>query len=192
MQGSSLRSLQTSFYNRAFGKYDAITEEGLNTSTQRQMQFAQLLNLRELGVPVPSDLLIKNSTMQNKQELIDAIGQSEQQQAKSQYEQTQVQVEVLKAQIEDLKARAMANEGLGYERASRVTENQALAVERIAAAQRDRDLGTLDRVKAAKELTDMDLGHLERAIGILKMIQEDQKAETPGIESAKAQMSQSA
>jgi hypothetical protein len=166
------------FYNRAFGKYDSIVEEGLNTSTQRQMQFAQLLQLREMGVPVPAELLIKNSTMQNKEELINAIGQQEEQQAQQAQQQAQAQVEVLKAQIEDLKARAMANEGLGYERASRVTENQALAVERIAAAQKDRDMGTLDKVRAAKELTDMDLGHLEKALNILKAIQGDQEEET--------------
>lgn len=165
------------FYNRAFGKYDAVVEEGLNTSTQRQMQFAQLLQMKEMGMPVPTDLLIKSSTLQNKQELIDAIKQQEQQQSQMAQQQQQVQMEVLKAQIADLHAKAMANEGLGYERASRITENQALAVERIAEAQKDRDLGTLERVKAAKELTDMDLSHLERAVNILKMLQEDQKQE---------------
>ena len=30
------------FYNKAFGKYDAAIEEGLNTTTQKQMRFAQL------------------------------------------------------------------------------------------------------------------------------------------------------
>lgn len=160
------------FYNRAFGKYDAVVEEGLNTSTQRQMQFAQLLQLREMGVPVPTDLLIETSTLQNKQQLVDKITQQEQQQQQMAMQQQQAQVAVLQAQIEDLKSRAMANEGLGHERASRVAENQALAVERVAAAQKDRDMGTLDKIKAAKELTEIDLGHLERALNILKMIQE--------------------
>jgi hypothetical protein len=165
------------FYNRAFGKYDAIVEDGLNTSTQRQMQFAQLLQLREIGVPVPAEILVKNSTMQNKEELTNALAQQEQQQAQMAQQQAQAQIEVLKAQIEDLKARAMANEGLGYERASRVSENQALAVERIAAAEKDRDMGTLDKVKAAKELTEMDLTHIERAVSILKMLQEKNEPE---------------
>jgi hypothetical protein len=159
------------FYNRAWQKYDAVVEEGLNTSTQRQMQFAQLLQLRELGVPVPTDLLINSSTLQNKKELVDAITNQEQQQQQMAQQQTSVQLEVLKAQIEDLKARAMANEGLGAERASRIHENRALAVERIAAAEKERDLGTLDKIKAIKELTDIDLGQLERAISILKMFQ---------------------
>ena len=165
------------FYNRAFGKYDAVVEDGLNTTTQRQMQFQQLLNMRELGVPVPTELLIQNSTLQNKQELIDAITQQEQQQAEAAQQQQQAQVQVLQAQIKDLESRAMANEGLGYERASRVQENQALAVERIAAAQKDRDLGTLDRVKAAKELQGIDLNNLQQALDILKSLQEDDREE---------------
>lgn len=165
------------FYNRAFLKYDAVVEEGLNTSTQRQMQFAQLLQLRELGIPVPAELLIKNSTLQNKDELIDAITAQEQHAAQMQQMQQQVEMGKLHAEMKNINAQSMANEGLGYERASRVAENQALAAERIAAAQKERDLGTLDRVKAAKELTTMDLDHLERAIAILRSVQEGQHQE---------------
>jgi hypothetical protein len=165
------------FYNRAFGKYDAVIEEGLNTTTQKQMQFKQLLYLRELGIAVPANLLVESSTLQNKKELIDALSSQEQQQAQIQEQQQQAQIEVLKAQIEDLKSRAMANEGLGIERVSRVHENRALAVERIAEAQKDRDLGALDRIKAAKELTDIDLGQLEKALNIIRSIQESSKSE---------------
>lgn len=165
------------FYNRAFGKYDAVVEEGLNTATQKQMQMQQLLNMRELGVPVPMDLLIENSTLQNKKELKDAIGKQEQQQAQMAQEQHKVDIAVLQAQIEDLKAKAMANEGLGVERASRVQENRALAVERMAQAQHDRDSGLLDRAKAAKELNSIDLEHLERALVILKMLVGDEEKE---------------
>lgn len=165
------------FYNRAFGKYDSVVEEGLNTATQRQMQFAQLLQMRELGIEIPTELLIKSSTLQEKNELIEAITQQQQQQQQQADQQSQVQIQVLQAQIEDLKARAMANQGLGVERVSRVEENRALAIERVAEAQKDRDLGTLDRIKAVKELTDIDLSQIERAINILKMIQEGQAGE---------------
>ena len=172
------------FYNRAFGKYKAVVEEGLNTSTQRQMEFAQLLNLRELGIPVPAEILVKSSTLQNKEELINALGQQEQQQAQMQQAQQEAQIEVLKAQIEDLKARAMANEGLGAERASRIQENRALAIERLAEAQKDRDLGNLDKIRAAKELTSIDLDQLERALNILKMMQ-GKEEEDQGVKPAK-------
>ncbi len=165
------------FYNRAFGKYDAVVEEGLNTTTQKQLQFRQLLELRGLDIPVPASILIESSTLQNKKELTDALSKQEEQQAAAQQQQQQVQIEVLKAQIEDLKARAMANEGLGYERASRIAENKALAVERIAAAQKDRDMGTLDRVKAAKELQGMDIDQLGRLVDIIKSLQEEDRQE---------------
>lgn len=170
------------FYNRAFGKYDAVVEEGLNTTTQKQLQFNQLLQLREMGIEVPTQILVESSTLQNKKELTDALNQQEQQQAQAQEQQQQIQIEVLKAQIEDLKAKAMANQGLGVERASRVEENRALAIERLAEAQKDRDLGTLDRIKAVKELTDIDLNQLDKALQIIRSIQDVQELET--IESA--------
>lgn len=166
------------FYNRSFGKYDAVVEEGLNTSTQRQMQFKQLMEMKEIGIEIPNEMLINSSTLQNKNELIQAMQQQQQQAQQQQQQQQEIQMQVLQAQIEDLKAKAMANQGLGVERVSRVEENRALAVERIAEAQKDRDLGTLDRIKAVKELTDIDLSQIERAINILKMIQEDQNQST--------------
>ena len=162
------------FYNRAFGKYGAVCEEGLNTSTQRQLQFAQLLQMREMGLPVPTKDLINSSTLQGKKELIESIEQQEHQQMQMAQEQHMIDIEVLKAQIQDLQAKATANQGLGVERASRVQENRALAIERLAEAQKDRDMGVLDRVRATKELVDIDLSQLEKAINILKMLQIDQ------------------
>lgn len=169
------------FYNRAFGKYDAVVTEGLNTATQKQMQAKQMLTLLEMGIlqPIPAvlDELLGALSIQNKQEIMNAIGQNQQQQAEQAQEQQQVQLEVLKAQIQDLKSRAMANEGLGYERASRIEENRALAIERISEAQKDRDMGALDRIKAVKELTDIDLNQLQKALEIIAKIQEQQAGE---------------
>lgn len=166
------------FYNRAFGKYDAVVQEGLNTTTQKQMQAKQMLTLIEMGVlqPIPEvvDELMNALSIQNKQEIMNAIKQNQQQQSEQAQQQQQMQLEVLQAQVQDLKSRAMANEGLGYERASRIEENRALAIERIAEAQKDRDLGTLERVKAVKELTDIDLGQLQKALDILQSIQDQQ------------------
>ena len=165
------------FYNRAFGKYKAIVEDGLNTSTQRQMQFAQLLQLRELGIPVPAEILVESSTLQNKEKLTNALSQQEQQAAQAAQMQQETQIELLKAQIEDLHARAVANQGLGHERASRIQENQALAVERRAAAHKDLEQAEYEKVRAIKELSTIDLDQVHRAIEILKMIQENPQKE---------------
>lgn len=165
------------FYNRAFGKYKAIVEDGLNTSTQRQMQFAQLLQLRELGIPVPAEILVESSTLQNKEKLTNALSQQEQQAAQAAQMQQETQIELLKAQIEDLHARAVANQGLGHERASRIQENQALAVERRAAAHKDLEQADLDKVRALKELSTINLDQIHRAVEILKLIQEKPEEE---------------
>ena len=166
------------FYNKNFGKYDATLEEGLNTSTQRQLQFAQLLQLRELGIPVPASLLIETSTLSNKKQLTDAIGQQEQQEQQNQQAQLQTQLQLLQAQVQDLQARAAANQGLGIERASRVQENRAMAIERIAASQKDQQAGELDLIKAAKELQGMDLSHLQQFVDILSAIKQQTMQES--------------
>lgn len=165
------------FYNKAFGKYDAVAEEGLNTSTQRQMQFKQLLALREMGIPVPTNILVESSTLQNKKELVEAIGQQEKQQMETQQLQMKLQMENESAKTKDLEARAEANTGLGLERASRVQENRALAIERLAESEKDRELGTLHKIKAMKELESMDLAHLSQLLTMTEMIDQHTSAE---------------
>lgn len=164
------------FYNKNFGKYDATVEEGLNTSTQRQLQFAQLLHLREMGIPVPTAILVETSTLTNKEQLVEAIAQEEQQQSQMQQQQSQMQIELLKAQIEKLQASAVADSGLGIERASRVQENKALAVERRAEAEKDLHLADLDQVKALKELESLDLDNLVKNLNVLQMLHAQKEA----------------
>lgn len=152
------------FYHKAFGKFDAAVEEGLNTATQRQMQFKQLLGLKEIGIPVPTNLLVESSTLQNKKQLVEAIGQQEQQASQVQQMQMQAAMQEQSAKTKDLEARAEANMGLGIERASRVQENRALAIERLAESEKDKDLGVLHKVKALKELESMDIQQLDQLL----------------------------
>jgi len=88
------------FYNKSFGRYDAAVEEGLNTSTQRQMQFAQLLQLRESGVPISTSDLLEASTMQGKKKIIENAMAQEQQAAQMQQMQAQAQIDAQKAQAD--------------------------------------------------------------------------------------------
>ena len=164
------------FYNKAFGKYGAAVEEGLNTTTQRQMQFAQLLQLREAGVPVPDTILLEAATIQKKKELIENITASNQKQQQMQEAQAQLQMQQLQAQIKVAESTAVANEGLGAERQSRVAENSALAVEREAAAEKDRDMGVLNLVKAMKELQNMDIAQVEKLLQVANMLKEQERA----------------
>ena len=165
------------FYNKSFGRYNAVIEDGLNTATQKEMQFAQMLQLKAAGVPIPSGELLAAATIQNKTRIIDAIKQQEDQQAQMQQQQAQVAMQQQVAQMELAQARAMADMGLYNERTSRVTENRALAIERLHEANARDEAALLDKIKAIKELESMDLEHLRKLVGLsinLKQQESDQ------------------
>jgi hypothetical protein len=152
------------FYNKAFGKYNAAVEEGLNTTTQRQMQFAQLLQLREAGVPISTQDLLEASTMQGKTKIMENAQQQEQQQAQMQQMQQQSIQQEQQARAELAYARARADIGLEQERLSRIPENRALAVANLHKANMEDNNALLARVKALKELEGMDIAHLEKLV----------------------------
>ena len=153
-----------SFYNKNFGKYDAAVEEGFDTTTQKQMQFAQLLHLREVGVPVPSEILLESATLQNKQQLIDAIKAQEQAQQEQQQAQAQMQMQQQQATMEMAQARANADNSTAEERKSRISENQQLAQERKAEAEKDHTQSLLNFIKALKELESMDIDNIGKVL----------------------------
>lgn len=165
------------FYNKAFGTYDAAVEEGLNTTTQRQMQFAQLISLREAGVPIPDDVILEASTMQNKKKLIESVQAASQKKAEMEQMSMQVGMQEQMAKIELAQARAAADRGLGIERASRVEENKAFATERLAEASKDRMAGLLNLVKALQEIDNVDLNQIQQLLSLSDMVRNKERVD---------------
>jgi hypothetical protein len=163
------------FYNKAFGQYDVAIEDGLNTTTQRQMQLLQLLQLKEAGVPIPDDVIIDACTVEDKKKLMESINNARQQQEQMQQQQMQSEIAERMARAELAKSRSMADQGLGLERLSRIQENKALAVERQAAAARDESAATLDMIRAMKELEGVDLEHINTLVSMLAIIKEQEQ-----------------
>jgi len=158
------------FYNKAFGRYDAAVEEGINTTTQRQMQFAQLMHLKEAGLPIPDSTILEAATLQNKKDLIETVEYQAQQQQQLEQMQMQTQLEEVRANIDLAKARTVADQGLGVERFSRIQENKALAIERRAEADKDRAQSVLNMAKTLKEIEDIDIAQLEKIISLSRML----------------------
>jgi hypothetical protein len=158
------------FYNKAFGKYHCQVEAGFNTDTQKQMQFAQLVQLREMGIQIPEDQLIESATIQNKTEIIQKMQAAQQAQAQQAQAVQQSQMQLQAAQAELAKSRSMADQGLGIERLSRVQENQALATERRAEARKDDEQALLNYVKALKEIEEIDLSQLQKILALKEVI----------------------
>lgn len=167
---------QPQFYNKAFGIYHAVVEDGLNSSTQKQMQFAQMLQLREVGVPITDEDLLEAATLQGKTEMLQNMQAQKQQAQQAQQAQMDLDQQEQQANIDLSKARAVADEGLGFERYSRVQENEALAVERRAQAEKDHEVGFLNMVKALKEIDDIDINQIHKLIQVSQALKQHEMA----------------
>lgn len=163
------------FYNKAFGKYHAVVEEGLNTTTQKQMQLAQFIQLREIGVPITNEDLLEAAMFQGKSKVIENMQKQQQQQAQSAQQQAQMQMQLQQAQTELAKARAAADMGLYNERTSRVAENRAMAIQKLHEANKNDEQATLDKVKALKELEELDITHIEKLLSLVNMLKADEQ-----------------
>lgn len=152
------------FYNKDFGNYDCAIEDGFNTTTQRQQQFAQMVQLRNIGVQIPDEDMLEVATIQNKTEIMERIAQQRQQAQEAQQQQMQMQQQELQLRGQLMQANAHAQQAMGDERLSRINENQALAQERASKAHNEELTGLLNLVKAMKEIQNIDLSQLEKII----------------------------
>lgn len=154
------------FYNKAFGKYHCMVELGFDTESQQQMQFAQYVELKKLGVNISDARMIQAATIQKKDDWIKELEEQSKQAAQQQQMQMQVQMQEMQSRSEGMKAKAAADMGLYAERTSRVAENIEMAKERKAAAEKDKDIALLNLIKAAKELQSMDIDYLAKIMSI--------------------------
>jgi hypothetical protein len=139
------------FYDKNFSQYDVLPEESLNTTTQKQNQFVQLLQLREMGIPVPTTFLLKNSTLQGKDELVESIQREEQQQSALAQEKSSLDLAVLQAQLQNLQATTADKLAMGRERTARTKSNIGLEFERFSELSKNHALATKEKMSAVKE-----------------------------------------
>lgn len=163
------------FENQFFSKYNIQVEEGFMTNSQRKLQVAQLISLVEseiLPANIAGPVILDAMTIQNKKQLIDAMQMQQQSQEQAEQAQLQAQMQEQAVVTQSLQAKAMSDQALAQERIAKVGLDAALNAERLSRSQEERDQGTLAKIKAAKELVDMDLSQLEKFINILKSIEE--------------------
>ncbi len=139
------------FYDKNFSQYDVLPEESLNTTVQRQQQFAQLLQLREMGIPVPTAFLLKNSTLQGKDELIESIQREEQLQSELAQQKAQLDLAVLESQLQGQHASTAEKLAMARERVSRTKSNVGLEHERFSELSKNHALAVKEKMGAIKE-----------------------------------------
>jgi hypothetical protein len=140
------------FYDKTFLKYDVQVQEGVLTNTQRYMFFRQVMELKELGEPIPPGELTKLAPLQGKAEFLRDIEQYAQQQQQMQSAAAQQQMQQQQAVGQSLQAKAVSDIALAKEREARAISNLGLEDERVSKSVRDREEAALNHIKAIKEI----------------------------------------
>lgn len=169
---------QPLFYNKAFGKYHCMVESGYDTESQKQLQFAQMFQLMQIKPDMfDAEDILEAATIQNKTEMIEKYKQRQQAAQQMQQQQLQAQQQLQQAQIEGITSRAQADQATGLERQSRVPENLSFSVQRLSEAEEQRELAVLNKVRALKELEEIDITHLEKLLAMANMLKMQNKVE---------------
>jgi len=163
------------FYDEDFYKYDISIQEGALTPEQKQLRFMQLVELRNLGAPITGEMLAEEAPIQGSFDLVEKIGQMEQQQAQAAQEQQQIQNQLIANQSQMAQAKAISDVALAKERFTRSIANLGLEDERASKAVQDRSDAALTRAKTISELEKMDTENLSRYLALIKMFEESNK-----------------
>lgn len=169
------REVSDEFGDVRFQKYRCVVEEGQLTSTQRQLQFAQAMQMKQMGFPIPMSYLIDKSTLQGKKDLMQSMQQEEQQAAQMQQAQVQAALEQQQVMTRQLESQAEANYAAADERKTRAVSNISLAKERASQSVHDRASAALENAKALNELSTFDDERLMKLANFIVDIQMKQK-----------------
>jgi len=165
------------FYDQDFTKYDCAVQEGLLTETQRQAFFRQMLDLKQLGEPIPPMLLAKAAPIQGKSEYYEEMEQFQQQQAQAQQVQAQAEQELIQAQKDLATSQSLMQVAGAKERFTRSVSNLGLEDERSSQAIENRADAVLNQVKTVKELEQMDLAAATEELKLAAMLSDMARAE---------------
>ncbi len=149
-------------------KYHCIIEEAELTSSQRQLQFLQAIQMKQI-IPdsIPDTYLLEKSTLQGKKELLEFAEKRAEQQAKMQQMQFIQEVTQSETMARAMEAKAQADFATAEERKARVATDIAWASEHKARAVQDRAQAALANAKTMHELDDM---HEDRLIKLAHFV----------------------
>ena len=143
------------FYSKIFSTYQTVVEEGLLTSTQKQQEFKQILELNELlGGIIPPDYIASKSTLQGKTELMQMLAQQKEQQAAAQAELQNIQHAVEEAKLQEIYSKSAANMALAKEKYGRYEADLGLKDERESELTKNRALAVKAKMEALEKMVD--------------------------------------
>jgi hypothetical protein len=131
--------------------YDIKVEETIDTPSQKNLYFMQLMQAKQVGVPIPDSLLIEAMPIQGKDKIMKALQAQEQQNAQMQ----QIEAQQRQTINEMAQAKIISDVGTGVERIARSQADRALARERISESQQNQAQAVLNRAEAILKMAQM-------------------------------------
>lgn len=161
------------FLSGQFEEYDCAIKQAVKTPTQREAYYYQLLQLLQLGAPIPWDKVLEVAPIQGSTKLHEILAQQQEQQAQqAKIEQEQMQmknaldmaaINQSTALAEERRARVLADIGLAKERESEVVQNHAKAF--------------LDNAKTIAEIEDIPRRRLTEVLKVAADLRMKEKQE---------------
>ena len=156
------------FDNKLFFKYGCKVVPGVLTETQQQLEAQQLMYAREtLGIPVSSKRILNSMILQNKDELIQEIEQTEKQQMQMAQQKAQLEMQQMQVDNETKLSYARSQDGLAQERKAKIHTDVAIAQEKIRRSKEEEAGAILNFVKAIKEIQSMDIDQIARSAEVI-------------------------
>jgi hypothetical protein len=136
------------FYTRNFGEFDSVVTEGMETDSQRNLFYTELVQLKQLGdrfkdpVPFSWGFILKNfAPVAMRAELAAEVTKNEQQQNQQREQEQKIRMQQLTVDLELAKGNIVANRGIAAAQQAKAVEDQSDAA--------------LNRVKTIAEIQDI-------------------------------------
>lgn len=147
------KEVSPAFKFQAFSKFDVLVAEGLNTTIQKQQQFVQILQLNEaLGGLIPASMILKNATIQGKDEIIAAVEAQQKQNSEMQQHHQMLEQNLLEAKMENMTTKSIVDLSTARERHGRAESNIGLFEERLSQITQNRSSALKSRMEALEKL----------------------------------------
>lgn len=165
------------FKDKLFYKYGCKVAQGALTESQQQLELGQLIYCKkELGMDIPTESIIKALTIQNKDELIQAMTQREQAAQQQQNKMAELQMQQIQVDNQTKLSYSEAEKGLAAERRAKIHTDMAVAQEKISRSKEESAGAILNLLKAVKELQGMNTDDVAKNLQMVLDIEESRRA----------------
>lgn len=145
------------FRDKSFQKYDAVVCNAPLTNTTKQLAYLQKYSLWKDGLPIPVDMLLSDLDIQDKDKMIEAIQQQQEQDRQMQQQSAQLQMQNQQVVNESLQSKAESDRSLAQERMAKGRLEQVQIMTAYNKSEHEKTSAILNTVKAAAEVDSMGI-----------------------------------